>query len=88
MEGLSYRLHCRKKRTNPLARVPDDTSAGPEEVILDENAIAEGQSQCVITGVRMSPDHKQLVYSVDFTGNVSQRRPLCLSFNAHARALT
>eukprot|EP00122_Pirum_gemmata_P007905 Pgem_evm2s7269 len=40
-----------------------------EEIILDENIIAEGKDQCVVMGVKPSPDHQFLAYSVDFTGN-------------------
>ena len=43
--------------------------ASMEEVLLDENLVAEGKAQCVILGVGPSPDHELLAYSTDFTGN-------------------
>ena len=64
VKGLSYKIHCRKLRAidnNP-------SSEGKEEIILDENKIAEGQNYSVVGCFDVSPDHKYLAYGVDNTG--------------------
>ncbi|OQS04837.1 serine protease family S09A [Thraustotheca clavata] len=58
-KGSSYTYHCRKLRNDPNAK---------EELILDENELAKGQSHCDVGAVSISPDHKFLAYSVDFNG--------------------
>ncbi|RHY33680.1 hypothetical protein DYB25_009760, partial [Aphanomyces astaci] len=57
-KGKAYRIHYRKPRH-------DD---GPEEILLDVNKLAEGHAHCGVGKVEVSPDHKLLAYSVDFTG--------------------
>lgn len=57
-EGKQYPIYCRK--TGSLD--------APEEVLLDQNVLAEGQPFCIIGIFRMSPDHKLLAYSVDTSG--------------------
>ena len=66
VKGLSYKIHCRKEVANFETFSKEDVK---EEIILDENKIAEGHKQCVISDVEPSPDHTILGYSVDFTGN-------------------
>ncbi|OQR98719.1 serine protease family S09A [Achlya hypogyna] len=58
-KGSSYTYHCRKSRHDANAK---------EELILDENELAKGQSHCDVGAVSISPDHKFLAYSVDFNG--------------------
>jgi oligopeptidase B len=58
VEGLQYRLHCRKSM-----------NSDHEEVILDENELAKGKSLCQIGVVVVSPDHNILAYSDDYLGN-------------------
>ena len=50
-----YRIHCRKKRSL-------DSN---EEIILDENILAEGYDYFAIGGRSISPDNKWLAYGVD-----------------------
>ena len=66
VKGLSYRIHCRKEASSFDVFSKEDIK---EEIVLDENKIAEGHKQCVIADVEPSPDHTILGYSVDFTGN-------------------
>ena len=66
VKGLSYKIHCRKEASNFEMFSKEETE---EEVILDENKIAEGHEQCDIPMVSPSPDHTILGYSVDFKGN-------------------
>ncbi|MHA1934913.1 MAG: S9 family peptidase [Candidatus Thorarchaeota archaeon] len=57
-EGKSYSIHCRK--FNSLD--------APEEIILDENLLAEGKKYMKVGSLKLSPDQKMIAYSVDFTG--------------------
>ncbi len=56
--GKQYRLFCRKRRT------PD----APEELLLDENVLAEGLAYCSVEFFEISPDQNLLAYGVDITG--------------------
>ena len=57
-EGLQYPVYCRKA----------DVQGALEQVILDGNALAEGQSFMAIGGTDVSDDGRWLAYSVDHTG--------------------
>lgn len=59
-EGKSYRIHCRKLKT--------EEGVGMEEIVLDENVVAEGKAYASVGALAMSPDHKFLAYAVDYTG--------------------
>jgi oligopeptidase B len=56
-EGKQYAIHCRKK------------GAGPEEVLLDCNLLAEGHKYFRLGAFIASPNHRLLGYSVDFEGD-------------------
>jgi oligopeptidase B len=56
--GKQYEIFCRKK---------GDLNA-PEEVLLDENVLAEGLKYCSVGVLSVSPDHRLLAYSVDTDG--------------------
>lgn len=43
---------------------------GPEEPLLDLNALAVGQSFCRLGRARVSPDHSKLAYGLDTTGAI------------------
>ena len=66
VKGLSYKLHCRKPVVGS-ERIP--TADAEEEILLDENKLAEGKSHCDVRSVKMSPNHALLAYAVDFTGD-------------------
>jgi oligopeptidase B len=57
-EGRDYSLYCRKRAS----------LEAEEEVLLDQNALAEGKDYCEIGAFRVSPDHRLLAYSLDTTG--------------------
>jgi len=61
-EGRQYPVFCRRKESeeNPLDN--------PEEILLDQNALAEGRSFCSVGAFSISPDGDKLAYSVDFGG--------------------
>jgi oligopeptidase B len=57
--GKPYAIHCRKR----------GSLDAPEEIVLDENALAAGKSYLRV-GIRQpSPDGRWLVYSTDELGN-------------------
>ncbi len=56
--GKQYPLFCRKR----------GSLAAAEEVILDQNQLAEGKPFCSVSGFAVSPDGKKLAYGVDWGG--------------------
>ena len=61
--GSQRKLHCRRPR-----------GGGPEQVLLDENALARGRRAFSVSEIATSPDHKLLAYAVD--GDGSERNTL------------
>ncbi|MFC1683263.1 S9 family peptidase [Candidatus Zixiibacteriota bacterium] len=57
-QGKQYPVYCRKKASLEAA----------EEVLLDQNVLAEGKDYCDIWAFKITPDHSLLAYSVDTTG--------------------
>ncbi len=57
-EGKAYPIYARKRGSLDAA----------EEVILDQNAEAEGQAYFHLGGMEVSPDHRHLAVLVDTTG--------------------
>ncbi len=57
-KGLDYPIYCRRR---------DDPSA-TEEIILDQNRLAEGYDYCDLGVFEVSPSGRYLAYSVDTTG--------------------
>lgn len=57
-EGQEYPVYCRRK----------GSMDADEEVLLDVNKEAEGQSYFSVRGFKISPDHKRAGYGVDTTG--------------------
>lgn len=57
-EGMQYPFFCRRK----------GTMDAPEEVILDLNALAEGQPFLAVGAAAVSDDGRWLAYSTDTTG--------------------
>ncbi|KAG8345216.1 oligopeptidase b [Trypanosoma vivax] len=63
VKGLSYKIHCRV----PLGKTPGSSD---EQVVLDENKLAEGKAFCHVRQVEPAPPkHSLVAYSVDYTGN-------------------
>jgi oligopeptidase B len=56
--GKAYPIHCRKYQTLDA----------PEEVLLDQNQLAEGTDYFSLGGFEVSPNHQLLAYSIDTTG--------------------
>ncbi|HXV14115.1 MAG TPA: S9 family peptidase [Candidatus Krumholzibacteria bacterium] len=60
-----YEIFCRRRATDAI-----ETDA-PEEVLLDENALAHGRPYFAVGAREVSPDHRYLAYTVDTTGSES-----------------
>ena len=58
-QGRQYPIYCRKEASLDAS----------EEILLDQNLIAEGKSFCRIGAFSVSPDGNKLVYSVDPDGS-------------------
>ena len=58
-EGKQYPIHCRRR----------NLVDAPEEVILDQNALAGGSPYFRLGGLRPSPDHRLLAYAIDLSGD-------------------
>src|SRR5579871_6105057 len=58
-EGKQYAIYCRKR----------GSLDAPEEVLIDGNALAFGHAYFRIGNFAVSPNHKLLAYSEDFTGD-------------------
>ena len=64
VEGSSYAIHCR--RPAGTGGAGDDT--GDEQVLLDENLLAEGHGYFALGNLSVSPDHRRMAYSTDTSG--------------------
>lgn len=60
-EGKEYPIYCRKK----------GSLEADEEILMDVNKMAEGYAYYQVTGLKISPDDKYLVFGVD---TVSRRK--------------
>jgi oligopeptidase B len=58
VQGKQYPIHCRKK----------DSPNAAEEILLDQNQLAEGHEFCSVSAFAVSPDQTKLAYSVDLEG--------------------
>lgn len=56
--GQQYPVFCRKRGSLEAA----------EEILLDQNQLAEGKAFCNVSGFAVSPDGKKLAYGVDWGG--------------------
>src|SRR5262249_17333081 len=57
-QDKAYPIHCRR-RLDPGAA---------EEVILDENQLADGRDYFALEFLRVSPDHSRCLFGVDMAG--------------------
>lgn len=72
-EGKQYGVQCRCPVMKPddwtPPRLGDDTEISGEQVLLDENAEAEGHDFFALGASNVSPDGNVLAYSVDVVGD-------------------
>lgn len=57
-EGLEYPIYCRKK----------ESLENDEEIMLDVNQLAKGNSYCQVKGMSVSRDKRYLCFGVDYLG--------------------
>jgi oligopeptidase B len=65
--GKQYAIYCRKHRN--LKNTEINTEGIAEEIILDCNALSEGQKYFRLGVYKVSPDHNWLAYAVDLDGS-------------------
>ena len=58
-EGKQYQIYARKK----------GSLEAPEEILLDENAMAQGKGYFRLGGTQVSPDHRLFAFLVDTAGS-------------------
>ena len=68
-EGKNYAIHCRRPAAESNELPPASEAGGSEEVLLDENALAEGHEYFAVGTAVVSPDHALLAYATDTTGD-------------------
>jgi oligopeptidase B len=57
--GEQYPIFCRRK----------DSMENPEEILLDQNILAEGKTFCSVSAFSVSPDGNRLAFGLDVEGN-------------------
>jgi oligopeptidase B len=68
-EGKSYAIHCRRPARDPDELPPAGEPGGEEQILLDENALAEGSDYFAVGSAAVSNDHRWLAYGTDRAGN-------------------
>jgi oligopeptidase B len=70
MTGSQYGVYCRRPARTP--DLPDPFApagaADGEEIVVDENALAEGHDFFALGALGISPDHRIVAYSTDTSG--------------------
>jgi oligopeptidase B len=72
IEGEQYPVHCRRTVRPEDSRPPMSEDGAPlpgEQVLLDQNALAEGSDFFSVGAFSVSPDGRQLAYSTDLAGD-------------------
>ncbi len=78
-EGKDYGIHCRRPARGPQELPPAGEPGEEEEILLDENVLAEGSDYFAVGSAAVSHDHRWLAYSTDLRGDEKyelQFRPL------------
>ncbi|KAJ7554325.1 hypothetical protein O6H91_06G135200 [Diphasiastrum complanatum] len=74
LEGKQYKIHCRRaiyggEGPGSFDEVMTPETAGPEEVLLDENEKALQSEFFIVQAVKVSPNHRRVAYNVDTKGD-------------------
>ncbi|MBP8919998.1 MAG: S9 family peptidase [Micropruina sp.] len=73
VEGMDYPIHCRVPASD-RDRLPDVADPPPgEQVVLDENRLAQGQAFFALGLCDVSPDGRRLAWSEDLSGDERYR---------------
>jgi oligopeptidase B len=68
-EGKDYGIHCRRPARGRDELPPAGEPGEEEQILLDENALAEGTEYFAVGSAAVSHDHRWLAYSTDHRGN-------------------
>ncbi len=68
-EGKSYGIHCRRPSRGREELPPAGEPGGEEQILLDENVLAEGSEYFAVGSAAVSHDHRWLAYGTDRAGD-------------------
>ena len=68
-EGRNYAIHCRRPARGRDELPPAGEPGEEEQILLDENALAEGSDYFAVGSAAVSRDHNWLAYSTDRAGD-------------------
>jgi oligopeptidase B len=68
-EGKNYGIHCRRPAAGAEELPPAGEPGGDEQILLDENVLAEGHEYFAVGTAVVSPDHAMLAYGTDTAGD-------------------
>ena len=68
-EGKNYAIHCRRPAAGPDELPPASEAGADEQILLDENVLAEGHDYFAVGTAVVSPDHGMLAYATDTEGD-------------------
>jgi oligopeptidase B len=68
-EGKNYAIHCRRPARGRAELPPAGEPGGEEQVLLDENELAQGSDYFAVGSAAVSHDHLWLAYGTDRAGN-------------------
>jgi oligopeptidase B len=68
-EGKNYGIHCRRPAGAAEELPPAGEPGSDEQVLLDENVLAEGHEYFAVGTAVVSPDHSVLAYGTDTAGD-------------------
>jgi oligopeptidase B len=67
-DGYFYYVRHEEEKQYPIFCRKQGSLEAAEDILLDQNELAEGKSFCSVGAFSVSPDGNKLVYSVDFGG--------------------
>jgi oligopeptidase B len=76
MDGYWYQSRYQEGKEYPIHVRFQGSEHGPEQLVIDVNALAEGKSYCQVASMVMTRDHQRMAYAVDFVS----RRQYTLKF--------
>lgn len=69
VEGRDYAIHCRRPAAQAQAALDPVAPPDDEQVVLDENVLAEGHGYLAVGGIAVDPEQGRIAYLVDTDGN-------------------
>jgi len=67
--GYWYYIRTEAEKEYPIFCRRKELMDHPEEILLDQNILAQGKIFCSVSGFSVSPDGNKLAYSVDYGGD-------------------